>query len=306
MVRLEIVFLGTSSSVPTVKRGLTSIAVVRGGQLLLFDAGEGMQRSMIQSRIGFNRPTKVFVTHMHSDHVVGLLGLLQTMSMNQREREVHVYGPKGIRGFLEACVRYLKFGLTFPLYVNTVRQGLVIEEKEYVVRAALAEHSATTYAYLLEERARPGVFHPDKATELGVPKGELWAKLQQGKSVKIEGKLVKPRQVLGPARAGRRIGISGDTRPVPRLASFFKGADVVVFDSTYSDQHAEKATENMHSTAREAATIAKAAGAQLLILTHFSARYEKTDRLVSEASSVHVNVVAASDLMRIEVPYPKR
>ncbi|MEM3584595.1 MAG: ribonuclease Z, partial [Nitrososphaerales archaeon] len=258
---------------------------------------------MVKAGLGFNRKTKIFITHFHGDHIVGLLGILQTMSMLNRNRALDIYGPRGIIGFLKHNIKYLKFGLTFEINVNEVREGVVVKEKDYIIKACLAEHSIRTYSYLLEESDRPGVFYPEKALKLGVPKGELWSRLQSGESIKLNDKIITPDQVLGPKRPGRKIGISGDTRPNSKLIKFFSNADVIIFDSTYGDEYSDKAKENMHSTCVEAAQLAKDAGANLLILTHFSARYEDVSNLVSQASKIHPNVIAASDQLVIEVPY---
>jgi len=305
VVQLKVTFLGTSSSVPTKKRGLTSIAVKRGSELILFDAGECVQRAMMHAGLGLNRPMKIFITHLHGDHCVGLLGLLQSMSMMQRDKPLSIYGPKGIISFVKSNIKALAFDLTFDLEIKTVKEGLVVEESEYTVYACRAVHSRLTYAYLLEEKPRPGVFYPEAARSLGIPEGRLWSILQKGEAITYQGKLVRPDQVTGPKRRGRKIGYSGDTRPSSKLIEFFKGCDLLIFDSTYADRHADKAEENMHSTAREAASIAKDAGVKTLVLTHFSARYDDASELVKEASEVHSNTIAAEDFMEIEVKYPE-
>jgi ribonuclease Z len=304
MTLLRITFLGTSSAVPTLKRGLASISILRGNELLLFDVGEGVQRAMMSVGLGFNRRTKIFITHMHGDHSLGLIGLIQTMSMVNRQAPVYLYGPKGIKGFVLDNIRYLGFGLTFPLYIKTVTEGKIVNEKEYVIEAIKANHSILSYSYCLREKKRAGRFYPERAKELGVPKGRLWSLLKSGKEVKVGDKIVKPSYVLGPEREGRVIGISGDTRPDEKFVEFFKGCDVLIFDSTYCEEHKDKAIENMHSTAKEAAEIAKKANAKLLILTHFSARYDDVNKLIEEAAKVHNSVIAANDFLTIEVPYP--
>ncbi|MEM3386937.1 MAG: ribonuclease Z [Nitrososphaerales archaeon] len=305
MVQLKVVFLGTSSSVPTKKRGLSSIAIKRGAEILLFDAGECVQRAMINAGLGLNRPMKIFITHLHGDHCVGLLGLLQSMSMMRRDKPLTIYGPKGLQSFIKSNIKALGFELTFNLQINTVKQKLVVEEQEYTIYACKAEHPPLTYAYLLVEKPRPGVFYPEAAKSLGIPEGRLWHLLQKGEAITLQGRTITPDQVTGPKRRGRKIGYSGDTRPSKKLIKFFKGCDLLIFDSTYADRHADKAEENQHSTAREAATIAKEAGVKTLVLTHFSARYDDTAELVKEASEVHSNVVAAEDLMELDVKYPE-
>jgi ribonuclease Z len=288
---------------PTYERGLSSTAVVRGGEVMIFDAGEGMQRNFLKSGIGINRKTKVFITHMHSDHCVGLLGLLQTMSLQNRDMPLQLFGPEQINDFIQGNMKLLNFGLTFPLTISSVSEGTVVEERDYVVKAKLAKHSVKSYGYCVEERARPGVFYPEKAKALGIPEGSLWHKLQHGQDIEFKGKIVKSEEVTGSMRRGRKIGISGDTRPDDTLIEFFRDCDVLIFDSTYGDDHGEKAAENMHSTAREAAAIAAKANVKKLVLTHFSARYEDTNVLVREAMEIHPNVIAAEDLLTIEVPY---
>jgi len=304
LVQLKLIFLGTSSSIPTPERGLSSVALKRGKEILLFDVGEGTQRQMINAGIGFGRITKIFITHFHGDHILGLLGLLQTMSLLNRDQSLDIYGPRGIIGFLRHNMRYLKFGLTFQISANEVKMGTVVREKDYIIKACRSNHSILSYAYLLEEFNRQGIFYPERALKLSVPKGKLWSTLQHGESVTIGDEVIVPNQVMGPKRLGRRIGISGDTRPSSLLSKFFNNSDVIIFDSTYGEEYSDKAKENMHSTSMEAAQLAKDAGAKLLVLTHFSARYTDVNNLISHASKIFPNVVAASDLDAIDVSYP--
>ncbi len=304
MTDLKLVFLGTSSAVPTEHRGLSSIALVRGGEILLFDAGEGTQRSFAEAGLGFNKKMKIFITHMHGDHCVGLLGMLQTMSMLNRSTPLSVYGPRGLLSFVKNNIRSLKFGLTFPLEVGTVKEGVVVEEKDYLIRSCRGQHHLVNYAYILEEKKRPGVFHPEEARRLGVPEGELWSKLQGGEAVNLGDRVIYSSQVLGPSRPGRKIAVSGDTRPTLKLTRCIERADVAVLDSTYFDDHADKAKEHLHMTAREAAELALKAGVKLLVLTHFSSRYKDLEPYLHQAAEVHSNVMAASDQMILEVPYP--
>ncbi len=302
-MQLRVVFLGTSAAMPAAKRGLSSVAVMRGAEVFLFDAGEGMQRNFLQAGIGINRKMRVFITHMHSDHVTGLLGLFQTMNLQSRELPVELYGPEPLGEFLESNSRHLNFRLSFQFTFTPVRESVLVEDKEYVVRAAPAEHSIRAYSYCIEEHERPGVFYPEKAEKLGIPKGRLWHKLQHGEQVELGGRVIKPEEVTGPKRKGRKIGISGDTRANDLLVEFFRNCDLLVFDSTYGEDHREEAYENTHSTARQAAELAVKAGVKKLVLTHFSARYDDASVLVREAAEVHPNVVAAEDLMVVEVPY---
>jgi ribonuclease Z len=301
---MQLVFLGTSSAAPTVERGLSSVALMREGELLLFDAGEGMQRNFIKAGLGMNRKMKVFISHMHADHCVGLLGLLQTMSLQEREKSIDVYGEARIKEFLQENMRIINFGLTFEVNVHVIKkEGVVVKEDEYQITCCEAMHSVPSLSFSLEEFDRPGAFDIKQAKKLGIPEGELYGKLQRGQEITYNGKKIKSSQVVGPPRKGRKVGISGDTRPTDRLAKFFKGCDVLVFESTYGRDKQQKAIENWHSTATEAATVAKKAGAGKLFLTHFSARYDETSLLVKEASAIHPDVEAAEDLKVVEIPY---
>ncbi|HXV46743.1 MAG TPA: ribonuclease Z [Nitrososphaera sp.] len=306
MANMQLVFLGTSSAAPTAERGLSSIAIMRGGELLLFDAGEGMQRNFIKAGLGMNRKMKIFISHMHADHCVGLLGLLQTMALQGREKPIDIYGQPRVKEFWDENRRIINFGLTFEVNVHVIKnEGVVVKEDECQVTCCEALHSIPSLAYCLEEFDRPGEFDVKEAKKLGIPEGELYSKLQHGQDIVFKGKKIKSSQVVGPPRKGRKIGISGDTRPTDKLVKFFRGCDVLVFESTYSHDKQQKAVENWHSTATEAATVAKKAGAGRLFLTHFSARYDETSALVKEAGAIHGNVEAAEDLKSVEIPYAK-
>ena len=304
LMSLQITFLGTAASIPTLTRALSSLAVQRQGELFLFDCGEGTQKQMIQAKIGFNRKTRVFITHMHGDHILGLPGLLQTMSLLGREKPLQIFGPKGIVDFIEAMITTVEFSLSFLVEACEVEnEGLVIQEKEYEVYSAWAEHSVPCLAYALIEKPRSGKFHPEKAIALGVPKGPLWHNLQNGKKVKLpNGRTVKPQDVLDPPRPGRKIVIVGDTKPSDNITRFAGGADVLVHEATFTEDLAERAEEDQHSTPSGAASIAKKAKVKRLILTHVSARYGDPDVLLEESKKIFADTVVAEDFMKIEVP----
>lgn len=304
MVDMQLVFLGTSSGAPTVWRCLSSVVLVRGGELLLFDAGEGMQRNFIRAGLGMNRKMKIFITHMHADHCVGLLGLLQTMDLQGREKHVDIYGEPRVEEFLRENMRIINFRLTFDITVRKIeKEGVIVRERDYQVSCCEALHSVPSLAYCLEEFERPGLFNVTEAKRLGIPEGNLYSKLQHGEDITYQGRLIRANQIVGPLRKGRKIGISGDTRPTDKLSRFFRECDVLVFESTYSQDKLEKAIQNGHSTAAEAATVAKKSKVDKLILTHFSARYNDTSQLVSEARQIHHNVEAAEDLKVFKILY---
>jgi len=298
---MKLIFLGTSAAQPTSERALTCICLEKDGEVLMFDAGEGAQISYLKCGLGWNKKMRIFVTHLHGDHCIGILGLLQTMTLQNRLEPVEIYGPEGIEEFIASNIKILNFGLSFPVIISTVKEGLVLEDKAYFIHACEADHFIPAFSYLFQEKDRPGKFYPEKAKALSVPEGELWHKLQMNNEIKIGDKIVRPSDVMGEKRRGRRIGISGDTRPTKRLESFFKNCDYLSFDSTFLDELREKAIETCHSTAKEAAMLAKNADVEHLILTHFSARYKNENGLLAEAKTIHSSVIAAKDLLEIEI-----
>jgi ribonuclease Z len=304
---LQVIFLGTGGSIPTTTRSLPAIAIRRKGELILFDCGEGVQRQMVKAGLGFNKKMKVFITHMHGDHILGLPGLVQTMSLLDRTKKLEIYGPAGMEDFIEAIEKTVQFTLTFPIEIAKIEdEGLICEEKEYEVYAAWADHSAPALAYSLVEKPRPGKFYPKKAKALGVPEGVLWSKLQHGLPVKLpNGSVVKPEKVVGPPRAGRKIVYTGDSRSSKALVELAKNADLLIHDCTFDDELAERAKEDGHSTPSQAAETAKKAKVKRLILTHISARYKISDLLLKQARKGFSNVDVAEDFMTINLLLPK-
>jgi len=306
-LNIKIIFLGTSGSLPTNDRSLPSIVIQREGEILMFDCGEGTQRQMMRAGIGFNRRMTVFITHMHGDHVLGLPGMIQTMSLLGRDKPLRIYGPPGIKAFIDAVISTVSFWLSFPIEVNEIDdEGIAYDCEGYEVRAVWADHSIPSLAYALVEKPRPGKFYPEKAIALGVPKGSLWGRLQKGIDVVLpDGRIVKPSDVLGPPRPGRKIAYSGDTRPSEKIVELATGADVLIHEATLGDDLLERAEEEGHSTPSGAARIALKAGAKLLVLTHISARYTETEMPLSEAKKIFPNTLIARDLDEIEIPLPR-
>ncbi len=297
-------FLGTSAAVPTKERGLPGIAIKREGEVVLMDCGEGVQRQIFARSVGLGSDMTILITHLHGDHVAGLLGLLQTMSLAQRRKQLGVVGPEKLLKWLRVTSELLHIGLTFPLEFTAAKPGAILRTPGFRIRAAKADHSVEAFAYVVEENGRPGVFYPERAKALGIPEGKLWSRLQRGRRVVVDGRTIEPSEVTGPPRPGRKVGYSGDTRPSPGLVRFFSGCDLLIFDSTFSGSDRDKAIERKHSTNVEAARLAARAGARKLALTHFSARYTSTASLLKEARRVFPNTIAASDGLAIEVDYP--
>jgi len=304
MVDMKIVFLGTSAAIPTQKRSLSSIVLKRAGELLIFDVGEGTQRNFLQAKLGVNKKMKVFITHLHIDHCLGLLGFFQTMSLLGRTKKVDVYGESRLKEFINQNFHIINIELSFEIEIHTIEEeGIIVNENDYQISCCRADHSVAAFSFCICEHQRPGIFNIDKATKLGIPKGDLFHKLQNGEDVIVNGKLVKSDQVVGPKRKGRKIGISGDTRPSLKLKNFFNSCDILIFESTYAHDYQQKAIETFHSTSVEAAQLAKESNCIKLILTHFSSRYNDPRVLLNEAKDIHANVDLAEDMKTFYVPY---
>jgi len=301
---LRVIFLGTGGAVPTPKRGLPAVLIIRKGEQIMFDCGEGVQRQMVKTGSGFHRKTKILITHMHGDHVLGLPGLLQTMALLDRQKKLEIYGPRGIKQFLECIKETVQFVLTFQVEIHEIEKaGTVCEEEEYLIQAAWANHIIPNLSYAFVEKPRPGRFHPEKAKNLGVPEGPLWSKLQQGQEIKsAHGKIIKPAQVVGLSRPGRKIVYTGDTRPSNDIAKLANEADLLIHDATLADDLTARAQEDGHSTPSQAAQIAKKAKVKRLILTHISARYDDASLLLDQATKVFKKTQVAEDFMKVEIP----
>ena len=298
---MKLVFLGTSGAMPTVDRALTCICLVKDNEILMFDAGEGAQISYLKSGLPWNKKMKIFVTHLHGDHCIGILGLLQTMNLQNRTEPIEIFGPDGIDEFLAANIKILNFGLSFPVLISRISTGLIVDEKDYSVFANDANHGIPAFSFRFDEKDRPGEFFPEKAKALGIPEGKLWHELQMGNSIELNGNQIQSLQVTGDKRPGRKIGVSGDTRPTDDLVEFFKNCDYLSFDSTFADELRDKAMEANHSTSKEAAELAEKANVSTLILTHFSARYHDESVLLEEAQQIHENTIAAKDLLEVDI-----
>ena len=286
---------------PTRERGLPSVALRRDGELILLDCGEGTQRQMMHAGLGFNRPTSVLISHLHGDHILGLPGLFQTMSSLARDKPLELYGPKGLAKFLQSLQGALGFASTFPVRLKELDPGDQVDKGRYEIRTALAKHDITCLAYAIEEKERPGRFYPKKAQRLGVPEGPMWRELQYGRKVNLDGRVVAPDQVQGPARPGLNVVFAIDTRPCQPVKSLASGADLLIHDGGFSEDRREKAREYFHSTATEAASVAKAAKVRRLALAHISAVSRDDSILSREARRVFKDTVVPRDLMTLSL-----
>jgi len=302
---MQIVFLGTGGSWPSPERNVSALAVKKGREIVLFDCGEGTQRQLMISSVSFMQIKRIFITHYHGDHFLGLPGLIQSMSLNNREAPLDVYGPEGTIDIVQALLEQGYFESKYVIKLHDVypEDVLDFEDDGYTIRVAEANHSVPALAYSLEEHSRPGKFNKTKALELGIPEGRLFSQLQSGKTVEHGGKTFTPDMVLGPSRKGLKIVYSGDTGPSGIIQELAKDADVLIHEATADSTLEQKANEYGHSTARQAAEVAKDAGVKLLILTHISSRYDGPDIILEDAKSVFENVVVAEDFSEFKIGY---
>jgi len=300
---MKITFLGTSGSMPTKVRGSSSIAVKLGAEIILFDCGEGTQRQMVLAHVSFMRIHRIFITHLHGDHVLGLPGLLQTMTLLQRAEPLEIFGPKGTHEYLQSVSNSLG-GPGFRVTVHELNgRGIIYESKSYKIETIPAKHQIEAWSYGLFEKPRPGRFHPEKAKALGIPEGTLWKKLQENMDIEVDGVNIRWNEVVDPPRAGRRLIYSGDTSVNSELVELAKSADVLIHEATFTEELKERAEEDGHSTAKQAAEVALKSGVNLLLLTHISSRYNDSPPILEEAKTIFENIIVAHDLLELNVPF---
>ncbi|MHB1073606.1 MAG: ribonuclease Z [Gemmatimonadaceae bacterium] len=302
---LAIRLLGTSASRPTVERNVASAAIVREGETLLFDCGEGTQRQMMRYGVSFNLGD-IFFTHFHADHLIGVIGLMRTMALQGRTEPLRLWGPRGATRWLKRAESFGADRLTFPVDVRELAPEERVARAGYAILPFPVEHGgAIAVGYALAEEERKGRFNPELARALGIPEGPLWGRIHRGEAVTLDdGRVIEPRVLVGDRRPGRTIVLTGDTRPCAATIEIARGADLLVHESTFGEEEAERARDTGHSTAREAAEVARAAGVARLVLTHFSARYSRdAGELEREARAVFPGTIAGKDGFELEVPF---
>jgi ribonuclease Z len=309
---LSLTFLGTSAARPTVERSVSAIVLQREGETLLFDCGEGTQRQMMRYGVGFTL-ADIFFTHFHSDHFLGLTGLVRTLGLQGRTEPLALYGPKGAQRVLTQALELGFERTAFPVAIEEIMPGDRVKRAGYDLEVVPADHGGNAVSYVLREHRRLGRFDPEQARALGVPEGPLWGRLHRGEVVEwehgredgtTERRKADPSSLVGPARPGRVVAISGDTRPNPALVEAATGADLLVHEATFMHDERDRALETRHATAREAAQVALAARARRLVLTHLSARFSMQWReLLDEARAVFPETEVAQDGMVLDVPF---
>lgn len=299
---MEITFLGTSSAVHSKDRNHPSIALKAFGETMLFDCGEATQKQMISSNISPMKISKIFLTHYHGDHILGLPGLLQSMSLSGRETKLTIYGPKGLDKVKNAIYSLGYCAIDYPVEFIEIEPGTIVDNNQYFIQAERVRHTVPTLAYSIEEKKKPR-FLREKAIELGVPVGPDFGRLHNGEEVEVNGKIIKPEQVLGEPRKGVKITYSGDTKPCEEMIMFARDSTLLIHESTFVEEDKVNADEHAHSTSVDAAYIARESNSKKLILTHISTRYTKEyeEKMLNEAREVFENTEMAYDLLEMEV-----
>lgn len=302
---MKVVFLGVGCGMPNIRRSLPAVAVYIKKEILLFDAGEGVQRQLQYARLSLQRITEIYISHLHGDHCLGLPGLLSTMSLLHRTKPLSIIGPTGLKAFVTRILEMTHVDLKFHIETSEFIKGTLLERTGYSVQLFPADHGVPAFSFILRMADVQGQFNPDKALTLGVPRGPLWKRLQQGHSVRLAGaQVVHPGEVLGPSRKGASIAYSGDTKFNPEFATAARDVSLLIHEATYTDELKEKASECLHSTAAQAAKIAALAETKQLALIHISPRYENNMQHEQEARSIFQRSVVPNDLDVIEVSHP--
>ena len=301
---LSITLLGTGAACPSVERNVAALALAREGETILFDCGEGTQRQMMRYGTSFAF-REIFFTHYHADHMLGVTGLMRTMGLQDRSAGVTLYGPRGATKLLGAAIELGIERNRFPIEIVELQAGDRIRRDEYDIVIFPTDHRADTVGYAVVEHTRLGRFNPERAHELGIPEGALWGRLHRGESVELpDGRRIGPAELVGDPRRGRTVVYTGDTRPSPAVVEAARYADLLVHDATFGEDERARAVETGHSTAAEAAEVAREADVRQLVLTHISPRYTRdAPELLAEAKAVFPNSIVARDGLTIEVPF---
>ncbi|MCT7959149.1 ribonuclease Z [Laspinema sp. D1] len=306
---MQITFLGTSSGVPTRSRNVSSLAVrlPQRSEVWLFDCGEGTQHQILSSDIKISQISRIFITHLHGDHIFGLMGLLASCGLAGNASRIDIYGPAGLNDYLAACSRYSQTHFSYPIKVHQSRPGVVYEDDEFIVKCGRLEHRVTAYGYRVEEKDRAGRFNVEKAAALGIPSGPLYGQLKRGETVTLsDGRQISGQELCGPTEPGRKMAYCTDTIFCEGAVQLAQDVDVLIHEATFSHQDAQLAIDRLHSTSTMAAQVALAARVKTLIMTHFSPRYApgndiQLEDLRQEAQAIFPNTEMAYDFWTYEV-----
>jgi|SRR5690625_5193637 len=304
---MELFFLGTGAGIPSKERNVSSIALKllqEMNSIWLFDCGEATQHQILHTSIKPGKINKIFITHMHGDHIFGLPGLLSSRSFQGGEEALTVYGPKGIKEFVETALRLTRTNLTYPLTVKEIQEGLLFENEKFAVYSKELDHKITSYGFRIVEKNKQGKLLVEKLKALGIQPGPVYQQIKENEHITLDdGTIIYRKDVVGPAKRGKVITILGDTRPSPAFNKFVEDSDILVHESTFNDNNRGLAHQYFHSTAVQAANFAKQTNCKSLVLTHISSRYqnEESTALLLEAKNIFPNTKLASDFLQVNV-----
>lgn len=306
-MNLEAFVLGCGGMMPLPYRHLTSVLLRRDGDLFLFDCGEGTQVSLKRLNLKWKKIDAIFISHTHADHVTGLPGMLMLSAQVDRTEPLYIYGPPKVREYVETSRQVLDMYINYPIIIKEITAPCVVHEgKDFYIRAFPLSHTKTCVGYTLEELDRPGEFNPEKAESLGIPRGPLWGKLQRGEEVtSADGRIIRPGDVMGEKRSGRKFSFVTDTQYLPSIAREVQGSDLLICEGMFTDDCEDQAKEKKHMTARQAATIARDANASRMAMIHYSPRYtdRELDVLLKQAQEVYPKAELTKDRMIFDIPY---
>jgi len=303
---MKIIFLGTGAASPNLKRNLSSVFMHWEGESFLFDCGEACQIQLRYAGIKPGKFRQIFISHLHGDHILGLMGLLMTLELSGRELPLVITGPPGLREFIEVNRRLLHTRFSFPLEIYEIDKETVFKQEQFTIWAMPLKHRIFTLGYAFLEKDKPGKFNLEKARSLGIPEGPLYGKLQRGENITLpSGEIIYSSQIVGPPVKGRKLVYCVDTRPCNEALTLAQYADILIYDGTFLPKHLNKAQKSGHSTVEEAATLAREAKVRRLILTHISSRNQSLKEILQPAQAIFPNTTVAEDLMVIEVPLNK-
>lgn len=307
---MQITFLGTSSGVPTRSRNVSGIALrpSQRAEVWLFDCGEGTQHQFLRSELRVSQLNRIFITHMHGDHIFGLMGLLASCGLAGNATRIDIHGPADLERYIKSCIRYSHTHFSYPVKIHPVQPGVIYEDNEYIIRCGPLKHRVPAFGYRVEEKDRPGRFNVEKAKALGIPPGPVYAQLKRGEIVTLaDGRIINGSALCGKPEIGRKFVYCTDTVFCEGAVELARDADVLVHEATFSHVDAEMAFQRLHSTSTMAAQVALAAGVKTLLMTHFSPRYAPgndvvLEDLLKEARAIFPNTEMAHDFMTYEIP----
>lgn len=307
---LQITFLGTSSGVPTKSRNVSSLALrlPQRSEVWLFDCGEGTQHQFLRSDLRVSQIRRIFITHLHGDHIFGLMGLLASCGLAGNPKRIDIYGPAGLEEYLQGCIRYSQTHFSYPIRVHRCEPGVIYEDEEFVVSCGYLKHRVTAFGYRITEKDRPGEFNVQQAKALGIPPGPIYAELKRGKVITLpDGRKIEGQKLCGKPQIGRKTVYCTDTVFCEGAIELAQDADLLIHEATFAHQDAQLAFDRLHSTSTMAAQVALAAGVRQLMITHFSPRYApgnaiQLENLLQEARAIFANTDMAYDFLTVEIP----